>query len=161
MGKRKHTFSCYICRDRMLPAIIRSQISILKYYFRLGNISSNSIVKNIFLELYKLCSLVVETWNWVSNVKSIFQNHSMLHYLNMENVSEVEIDDCLDLLKSSLCKSFQVQCMQDVNQKPILRTYCLHKTVTHSLSDQGCIPTMLKLLLLKVYIQSFLYSRVQ
>ena len=69
--------------------------------------SRNSIGKNLFLELYKLCLLGLETGNWVSNVKSIFKNHDMLHYFNMENVSKVEIDD-------------EIKCMQDVNQKPIL-----------------------------------------
>ena len=54
----------------------------------------------------------------------------MIRYItfNMENVSKIELDDCLDLLKHSLYNSFEIQCMQDVNQKPILRTYCLYKT---------------------------------
>ena len=90
--------------------------------------SNNSIVKTVLVELYKLCSLGLETGNWVSNVKSIFQKHDMLHSFNMENVSKVEIDDCLDLLKSSLHKSFEIRCMRDVNQNPILRTYSLYKT---------------------------------
>ena len=86
------------------------------------------LLKKGFLSLYTLCSLGLETGNWVLNVKSIFQKHDMLHCFNMENVSKVEIDDCLDLLKSFRCKCFEIQCIQDVNQKPILRTYCLYKT---------------------------------
>ena len=39
----------------------------------------------------------------------------MLHYFIKEYIAKWESYDCLNLLKSSLCKTLAIQCMQDNN----------------------------------------------
>ena len=65
--------------------------------------SSKSIVTKVFLELYKLCSQSLDTGNWVSNVKPIFQKINMLHYF--KNLVRLWLATKLDVENTTLLDS--------------------------------------------------------
>ena len=108
------------------PLVVRQRVNLLKYWCRIMNMDNNRIVKNTYLELYKLSG--DGHYTWCSLVKSMLSDHKRDHIWNAQSV--VNIREFTNNVKEYEHSRFIEKWKQDIKDSvahPILRTYKLYK----------------------------------
>ena len=99
-----------------LPPKYRKYLNMLRLWNRLIKMSNDRLTKRIFLMDYFRCSS-----NWCDQIKSVFQMLDALHIY--DNKESCDLTYC----KNKFIELFEKECMENITNKPKLRTYKLFK----------------------------------
>ena len=104
------------------PLVVRQRVNLLKYWCHIINMDDDSILKNVYKELYSLSSLGYNTW--CSNIKSILNDHNMDHIWNMQSIENASkfLNDAKKFEYSRYIETWKHD-ICDSTAHPILRTY--------------------------------------
>jgi hypothetical protein len=119
--KRSTSTAALYVETGRFPLYLRFKINIVKYFIRLQNMEDGKIVKKVFNMLKHLDDVGFKVWT--SDVRDILQEYNLEHYYNLSQFSMEQENMCINTLKEKVYTNFITNCLQELNNSPVLRCY--------------------------------------